>query len=463
MAQNIDAAHALYNAMLHPWFAVAGISEISVRLPSLLSTMAAAAGLYLIVRRLSSPQLALAAGLVFAVLPRTTWVAMEGRSYAFTTALAVLWTYVFIRVWERASIPLLLAYAGVSTLAIATHIFLVLMLAAHGVALLLDPAKRFSGAFWRWLLASVGGLALASPILLAALRQSSQIGSIRLSPLDLARSVLVNQWFLGGTPTVAVSLGKVLDDGGLTAWKVASVVLAGLCLILMLLGVVHGRRTLLARHQPRPDALVIGLCWLAVPTLLAAGAALLGSPIYNPRYLAYTLPGAAIAIGYGLFALRGRGLRIAAVAVALLLIAPIYLSQRTPNAKSGADWRQLTDFVAAHRSGTQGVYFAARDSGEDTDERTSRTAAVLYPQAFAGLTDLTLVRTPTENATLYATNRTLQQAAPEFATMTGVIAIYRRDAPEETVREDAELFGRAGLRPAESWQGPLNRTIVYRR
>ena len=37
MVHTIDIVHALYNTMLHPWFHLVGVSELTVRLPSLVA------------------------------------------------------------------------------------------------------------------------------------------------------------------------------------------------------------------------------------------------------------------------------------------------------------------------------------------------------------------------------------------------------------------------------------------
>ena len=55
MIANIDIVHSLYNLILHPWLALFGISELSVRLPSVIMTGVATAGVMVLTRQLSTP------------------------------------------------------------------------------------------------------------------------------------------------------------------------------------------------------------------------------------------------------------------------------------------------------------------------------------------------------------------------------------------------------------------------
>ena len=166
MIANIDIVHSLYNLILHPWFAVFGISELSVRLPSLIMTAVATAGVMVLTRRVSTPQAALAAGLVFAVLPRVTWMGIEGRSYAATAAVAVWLTVLFLSLLQRPTWGKHLGYAVLAAFGCSLNIFLVLLLGAHGVTLLLERRLRFRRVFWTWLGAAMAGLAGGLPVLL---------------------------------------------------------------------------------------------------------------------------------------------------------------------------------------------------------------------------------------------------------------------------------------------------------
>ncbi len=70
---NIDAVHGLYYLFMHGWFTVFPATEFWSRLPSCLAVGVAAAGVVVLGRQFSSRTVAVAAGIVFSILPRVTW------------------------------------------------------------------------------------------------------------------------------------------------------------------------------------------------------------------------------------------------------------------------------------------------------------------------------------------------------------------------------------------------------
>src|ERR1700760_717241 len=82
MLSNVDAVHGLYYLLMHGWFQLFGASEFSSRAPSGLAVGSAAAGVVVLGNQFSSRTVALAAGVICAVLPRSTWAGIEARPYA---------------------------------------------------------------------------------------------------------------------------------------------------------------------------------------------------------------------------------------------------------------------------------------------------------------------------------------------------------------------------------------------
>ena len=144
MLGTVDAVHGAYYAFAHVWVALFGSTALALRLPSAVAVGLAAGALTVLVRRLGgTPALATGSGLVFAVLPRTTWMGVEGRSYAWTALLAVALTLTLVIAADaqgrRRTAPWV-AYAVLGALCVVVHIYLVLLLLAHAVSVL--PGRR---------------------------------------------------------------------------------------------------------------------------------------------------------------------------------------------------------------------------------------------------------------------------------------------------------------------------------
>lgn len=461
MIHSIDIVHSLYNALLHPWLSIFGVSELALRVPSAVATGVAAAGVVTLARRLAGAPLGLAAGLVFCVLPRVTWMGIEGRSYAATTAAATWLTVLFVALLRRPTLGRHLGYAALGAFAISLNIFLVLLLGAHGVALLLDHARRWRRPFWNWLASAIGAVAGGLPVLLTATQQSAQIGPARLSWFGYLRNVGVNQWFLGGTPTPWVSgRGFLVDPNSWELWKVAAVLLAALCWLLIAYAVMPGGANPSVRGSTIASRPLL-LAWLLVPTVLLVAYATVASPLYNPRYLTYCSPAVAILTGMGLVRLRTSWRKAAAAALIVALATPVYVSQRTLYAKNGADWKSVAQFVSQRRGPEQAVYFAPWTAPRrDLVGLTTRTAATLYPDAFVGMMDLTLVRSPAEQGDLVGQSRLLQASVDRLVGVESVFVIRRKDYPAPHRPAEDALLRRAGFVAGDTWTGPLN-TVVH--
>ena len=100
LLRHVDTVHAAYYMLMWVVIRVAGTSETAVRLPSALAMAVAAGVIALLGRRLVSAGAGLAAGLVFAALPQVSWYGQEARGYALATALAVVASYLFVRVLD---------------------------------------------------------------------------------------------------------------------------------------------------------------------------------------------------------------------------------------------------------------------------------------------------------------------------------------------------------------------------
>ncbi|GAA1953635.1 glycosyltransferase family 39 protein [Agromyces allii] len=366
---HIDAVHGTYYLFLHVWTGLFGTSEAVVRLPSAMAVGMAAAGTVVLGGRLYDRRLGVLAGLVFAILPEVTRMGVEARSYAFAMAAAVWLTAWFVALVRRGEtrrrIWLLFGVAAAG--AVYVFLYLALLLVAQLVFLLACRADR--AVVRRWLEAVTLAALLAAPIVAAALDQRAQIRFLAERDYATPASVLVGQWF--ATPVFACF-----------AWAFIVVALVA--------GFWSDRR----RHF---SSFALVLTWFAAPTLLILAGNAWVSPMYNLRYPSFCAPAVALLIALGIdraasVARDGRWRtvgRIAATVVLVAVAAPQYAAQRGPYAKDGgADLRQTAEVVAAHATSGDGIVF----DPSVKPSRRPRLSIDLYPERFAGLADLALVK-----------------------------------------------------------------------
>src|SRR5690242_14029941 len=74
---HIDAVHGLFYLLMHGWFCLFPATEFWSRVPSCLAVGIAAAGVVVLARQFLPRSTAVYAGIVFAILPRVTWAAVE--------------------------------------------------------------------------------------------------------------------------------------------------------------------------------------------------------------------------------------------------------------------------------------------------------------------------------------------------------------------------------------------------
>src|SRR6195256_4141324 len=96
MLSNVDAVHGLYYLLMHGWFQIFGPTEFWSRAPSGLAVGGAAAGVVVLGNQFSPRTVAVASGVICAVLPRSTWAGVEARPYAVSMMAAVWLTVLFV-------------------------------------------------------------------------------------------------------------------------------------------------------------------------------------------------------------------------------------------------------------------------------------------------------------------------------------------------------------------------------
>lgn len=318
MVANIDAVHGLYYLLMHGWYAVFPATEFASRLSSALAAGAAAAGVVVLGKQLSTRTVAVTSGLVFAVLPRVTWAGMETRSYALCMAVAVWLTVCCIRIARRGGTWWWLLYGALLVTAAVLNVFLVLIVPAHAVAVLL-----FGRSVWRyWAAATAVAVGAVVPFMLFTQSQLFQVQWIAHLSAQTVEKLLKEQYF-------DQSLAAAVAGG-----------------VILLAGAVSGLRPVVGRLQP---FLALTLTWIIAPTATLLLYSVLRHPIYYPRYLSFTLPAFALLLGACVVALGRSRAGIAVVLVIFCAAAtPTYLFQRGPYAKAFMDYSAVADVIDRH-------------------------------------------------------------------------------------------------------------------
>lgn len=322
LIHNIDAVHGLYYLVMHGWFAIFPATEFWSRLSSGLAVGAAAAGVVVLAKQLSTRTVAVCAGIVFAILPRTTWAGIEARSYALTAAAAVWLTVLLVTAVRRNTAALWPLYALGLVLATLLNVFAVLMVLPHAVVIAVMAGGRSTVV--RWAVSSGVALAIVTPFLLFCRTQIAQVRWI--SPLT-------------GQSAIEITRDQYFDH------SVPFAVLAGLALLAPLV---------VRRFRPRDTGTgqlaIIAVGWIVLPTAVLVLYTVWQQPIYHARYLCYTSPAMALLLAVCIKAVAGTRERVTAVLAACALAAtPNYVfTQRGPYAKDGMDFSQVADVVTAH-------------------------------------------------------------------------------------------------------------------
>ena len=417
-----DAVHGGYYVLMHVIAAAAGTSATALRFPSLCAMVIAtgftaaigrrAAALALAPdlrapdlrapdlraagrrvpdagrgRRLDIPALTgLLSGLLFATAPYMTFYAQMARSYAIETMFAAIATYLLLRAYPDGRWRWWWAYGAAVALTGLFNIFGLLILAAHGVTLLLTDARgqsangRRAGRIpLRWLAASAAAVIVLSPLLGVARSQQEQIAWLTRPNVNAIERLLTA---LAGSRPLIIPF--------------ALLALAGLV------------AACLADNWRPLNPAAVALPWLAVPPVVLIAASFV-KPVYYVRYVEFCLPALAILAGAGLVGLirlaavtpLGR-LRLAWLPAALVIagLAALLAGPQQAIRQTAArpdNLRLASAIVAAHEQPGDVVFYIPADM---------QVLGTGYPAPFLRLRDLALASSPIASATLTGTEIT---------------------------------------------------------
>jgi len=339
--------HGVYYIVLRGWTWIAGDSIEAVRAFSALGVGVAAAAAVLLVARHQPLRVAVAAGLFSGVVPGVAWTSVDGRSYAWSAAFAVLATLALDSACRNRRRRYWALYGVICLVACWWHLYLVLLVVAHGIGIMVGlPRARVA-----WTVTAAGVTGALSPLAVIAWSQRGQVEWLLHIDFTWHRMVL-NQ----------LTGGQEADPPGIRG------ALAVGMLVFAALGIHHlwrdGRRWL-------PTMLAF---WGGLPMLVAIGCATAGAGMH-PRYVTFAVPAVAIAAAVG-GATLPRWTPVVVAVAAVALVTPIVLEQRQPDAKPG-NLRELA--ASADEVDADAVYFT---------EAMARSVESAYPDPFDGLVDI---------------------------------------------------------------------------
>lgn len=145
--RTLPEQHPLHYLMLRPWLGWFGTSEVGLRSLSSLLAVPTIPVAFLMLRRLLSVRVAVAAVALLAVNPFWIFFAQEGRMYSLVLLLACLSTWLWLRLMDaEARKGEGVAYAIVGVLGMYTHVFLAFVILSHAVLPFLSRGLRITPA-----------------------------------------------------------------------------------------------------------------------------------------------------------------------------------------------------------------------------------------------------------------------------------------------------------------------------
>ncbi len=328
---------ALYFIALRPWFYLVGTSEYALRFPSTWFNIVSIVLLWQVARRLLSEEwrarinadkrgflasarnflsnTPLLAAILFAVHPYQTWFSQEGKMYTLTVMLTLLATWFW---WagithgdERGGWRVWLGYAATVSVAIYSHLLMVLLIPLHALWFLL--AWPVSRRRWRGYLGALAALTLPYlpmllwqwDLLMSGLLDNEQITLFGFTPLlEMLRVLLFSHaWgfreynaevlplapiFFLALAGIALGAGEIRARVGQSTVDVDAVGASA--------ATVTTADDNITLHAWRRLAL-LGT-WVLAPIACLYGISLI-QPLFTPRYLIWIAPAVLMLVALG--------------------------------------------------------------------------------------------------------------------------------------------------------------------
>ncbi|HWQ09667.1 MAG TPA: glycosyltransferase family 39 protein, partial [Holophaga sp.] len=346
VANRLAAGHIpTYFILMQAWTWVAGISEWSLRFPSVLAASLAFFAFFLLVREFLPGTRAYVIALVlFFFHPFLLWASHDARMYALVAALSILAAHQLLRYLRDGRGTQLAGYAVVCAIGLSIHMLFLLQVAAH----LVFTACHFGHRLKGYLAALVPPLAVLGPLaLLTASRSTAYKPALRLRFPDV--TLVIRK--------TSILVFTDFDQDLASAQPHFQALARGLSLAFFVWIVIMGIRKLRRTKEagPEGDLLRFSFYWMGIPALL-----LLVSLVFNNTWVnapRYYIPGLGAVVVVSALALdetaRNRWGRLAGVVFAAFfaLAIGVQLAWRGPGI------REALQFVKRQSQPGDGIVF----------------------------------------------------------------------------------------------------------
>ncbi len=447
MAQHVDAVHSTYYALMHLWVDVFGFSAFALRFPSAIAAGVAVAGVFVLVRWSGgSVRFATLAAVLCAIVPRITYAGEEARSFAMTAAVAT-WILVVVTGTLSGRIRQRIGWTLTAVLmAVGAYLFMYTLLTELAIVAMISVAPNRRAHRRAWTISTAATALAVVPVVAAGWLERAQIAYLNTKVTTDPHSLLVGVWF----------------------WDTQVAVVSWACIVLAIVAAIVARRRPRQGPDGRFDLMLVVWAFAPPALLVVAQVAFHG---FSSRYMAFTAPAVAILTARGITALwhlgeRIRGTRIAgrvaaAVALGALVITTgfVWADQRTPYAKNGSDWAQVSAVVGAHAKPGQDVLFDETAS----DSRRTRLAMRAYPGGFRGLHDVALTSPYWKNTTWHDYALTITKAVERGRVTASTVWVVQWDGDKSHGTEGEAALRAAGYHAVRTWKLHTDTVIEYQK
>lgn len=353
----------VYFLLMRGWIHL-GDSETWLRLPSAIFGIAAIPLLYVVSRKFTSVEPALAAAALLAFSPAHVYYSQEARGYTLAILMVLLSTYFFVRAVEQCRRGDWACWMWVSILAFYCHDFTALVLVAQACSMFFKAEPR------RWRSLLIRGtliFVLGLPGLTYVFRASPENLHFIWMPRPSAKELLHLAGFFGGNGVKALVAGILWVAGVIVIWR---------------------RRRSSGDHNTFWRGMLI-LLWALLPVAILV---LISEwqPLFLQRYLIFSLPATMLLAALGIELLRKW--RIGVVLVVLLcgMSIPTIINDYH---KPREDWRSASDSILAGATPGDAVVFFPFYTRIMLDYYRDRSGAspplhVFAPQYYGGGEDV---------------------------------------------------------------------------